>query len=73
MDDGSVAVAAEVKVPGHSIDLKEAFHPAPLLAIDVLDDSLKLLVVVHVFVIVDLVVGERNLLEVVFHINQMHL
>lgn len=50
MDDGSISVAAEVEVAGYSINFEKAFHPASLLVIDVLDDPLKLLIIIHIFI-----------------------
>lgn len=58
MDDGSVAMAAEVEVAWHSVYLEEPFHSTTLLAVDILDDPLKLLIVIHVLIVVDLVVGQ---------------
>lgn len=73
MDDGSVAMAAEVEVAWHSVYLEEPFHSTTLLAVDILDDPLKLLIVIHVLIVVDLVVGQWNLLQIVLHVDQMHL
>lgn len=69
VNDGPIAVATKVEVPRNTIDFKKAFHPASLLLVDVLNDSLQLLIIVHVLIAVDHIVRNYYLLQVLFHVH----
>lgn len=73
MDEGPVGMAAEVEVPGHSVDVKGALHPAPLLPVYVLNHPLQLLIIAHALVGVEGPVGDHYLLELILHVDLVDL
>lgn len=52
MDDGPIAVARKVEVSRYSIYLEEAFDSAAFLFVDVSNDLVQLLIIVHVAIII---------------------
>lgn len=62
VDDRSIAVTTKMEVTRDPIDFKKPFHPAPLLLVDILNHSIKLLIIVHILIAVDHVVWNYYLL-----------
>ena len=73
MNNWPVAMAREVEITRHSINLEKSFHSAPFFIIDVRNNPLQLLVIVHMVIYVLLVLRKRIFLQVTHYIHQMHL
>lgn len=61
-----------MEVAWHSVDFKESLHAATLLGIDILNDLIQDLLVVHAFVTIEVSIRQYYLLQTLFNVHQMH-
>jgi hypothetical protein len=73
MHDGSIGVAGEVKVAGDSVYFEVPLDPTALLLVDILYDSVELLVLVHVLISVYIALRKDCLLKRVLHVDLVNL
>ena len=73
MNNRSVTMTRKVEIARYSINLEKSFHSAPFFVIDIRNDPLKLLIIVHMIIYVLLVLREWIFFQVAHYIHQMHL
>jgi len=72
MYNGSIAVTAEVEVARNSINLKESFHSAAFLFIDIPNNLIYFLIISKLTIIILYILWQSYFLKIVVYIYKMY-